>query len=147
MSELDEIADAQQKVEFHAKMHDIYKRHLENLLSVFGQPNGNGKAPPVPKGPQAIASRQPNLPTVERSYEAGQSDNVDFLLDFVKRHNGVSQKEINDAFEAAKIPLSRNYVSNTVNRLAGLKHPPIRIEGSRKRSRIFYIGSESTNGQ
>lgn len=154
MDELREIADAQEKVDFHAKMLDVYTRHLENLKAVFGQPNGNGKAPPPPprqrRSRKATETPQRSVPVAAPLFsESNQPDNVQFILDAIKQSGkeGTSQQEIQDAFDKANIRLSRNYVSNTVNRLARVKNPQIRIEGSRKRARIFWVESENRNGQ
>jgi hypothetical protein len=151
MNDLEEIAEAQQKVDFHAKMLDVYKRHLENLKSVFGQSSGNGKSPPRQRrSRKAAETPQRSVPVAAPLFsESNQPDNVQFILDAIKRSGkeGTSQQEIQDAFDKANITLSRNYVSNTVNRLARVKSPQIRIEGSRKRARIFWAESENTNGQ
>src|SRR5436305_12043653 len=110
----DELAAAQERLEFHRDMFKAYESLVTTIKKAMaGKRRAQSRqSRRVTKSSETSqSSAQPLFSSTPTSSNGSQVDNQEFLLAFVREHSGTSQKEITDAFERAQIATSRNYVS------------------------------------
>jgi hypothetical protein len=132
----DELSHVKTRLDIWRAVTEEYERHYQVLSELALRLDGGEQVtPPAPLTPR------PSAPAETPQTNSHSTENADFLLEFVNKHadRGVSQVEIKAAFAAAGRETSRNYVSNTVNRLAKGPNRCLRIEGSRKNGRVFPV--------
>lgn len=130
---MQDLEDARSRLTLHQKMVAMYTDVVRILTEIQELELKLGSAP----NPKVVPQSSPTNGT-------NTADYVQFLLQVVRDRGkrGAKLPEIQAAFDRAGIVLSKNYVSNTVNRLIGVKNPQIKKTGTRMKAKIYWIEEE-----